>query len=95
MFTQMANIQPEMIAVGAFHPKPLANMMGHPAGNHIPGCQLSLFRLVFMHEPLFIHIQKSTAVTSTALRNQNIGRHDTGGVKLDCFRIAQGHHLSV
>ncbi len=31
MFTQVADIQPEVIAVGAFHPKPLANMMGHPA----------------------------------------------------------------
>ena len=87
VFTQVADVQPEMIAVRAFHAQPLANVMGHPSGDHIPGCQLSLLWLILVHESLFVHIQQGAAVTSTALGHQNVGWNDACRVKLDCLRV--------
>jgi len=55
-FTQVADVQPEVIAIRAFDSEPLLNMMGHPAGNHVSGCQLFLFRFILGHKPFFVHI---------------------------------------
>ena len=93
--TQVADIKPEVVPVRALNPEAPADVMGHPARNHIPRRQFRFLRFVFRHKPFFIHIQQCPTVTSTALSNQNVCRYNAGGMKLYCLRVSQGNHFSV
>ena len=92
---QVADIKPKMIPVRTLHPKPLFNVMGHPTGNHVPGCQLCFFRLILVHEPLFIYIQQGTPVTTAAFCHQDICGNDTCGMKLNGLGVSQRDDLGV
>ena len=93
--SQVADIKPKMFAIGARHTVALADVMGHPAGYHVTGCKLRLFRFVLVHKSLFIDIQECAAVTATTFRDKDVGRHNAGGVKLDGLRISDGHNPGI
>ena len=95
LVTEMADIQPEMFAISGFNTFALTHVVGHPTGNNITGGQFCLCRFVNVHEPFFVNIKKSSAVTATTFGHQNIGRYDSGGVELDGFRVTDRYDPGV
>ena len=88
----MANIQPQVLAIGALYAKALAHVLGHAARHHIAGGKFGFFRLVIGHKAVFVHVQQGAAVAAAAFCDQNVRGHGACGVKLHGFHIAQGHN---
>ena len=91
LFAQVTDVQPEVLAIGAFDAVALAHVFGHAAGNHVARGQLGLFRLIVGHEAVFVHVQQGAAVAAAAFGDQNIRGHRARGVKLHGLHVAQGH----
>ena len=92
---QVADVQPEVGAVGAVDPEALADVVQHPAADHVPGGDFLFHRLVIGHEAVEIFIQEDAAVSPAAFGDQDIGGHDAGGMELHRLHVAQGHDAGV
>ena len=65
---QVADVQPEVGAVGAVDPEALADVVQHPAADHVPGGDFLFHRLVIGHEAVEIFIQEDSRRLPGSLR---------------------------
>ena len=92
LFAQVADIEPQVLAVGALHAKAFAHVFCHAARNHVARGKLGLFGLIIGHKAVFVHVQQGSAVATAAFCNQNVGGHCARGVKLHGLHVAKGHN---
>ena len=92
---QVADVQPEVGAVGAVHPEALADVVQHPAADHVPGGDFLFHRLIIGHEAVEIFVEEDAAVAPAAFGHQDIGGNDAGGMELHRLHVAQGHEAGV
>ena len=71
------------------------DMFKHAPSDHITRGQFCLLRLINVHKAFFMHIQKSSPITTTTFSDQNFSGHNAGGMKLNGFRITNGHQSCV
>ena len=95
LLAEVADVEPEVVAVGRRHAEALAHVLGHAPRHHVAGGELGLFRLVVGHEPVFVLVEQGAAVAPAAFGHQNVGRHDAGRVELHGLHVAERHHAGV
>jgi hypothetical protein len=86
---QVADVEPEMFAIGGLHTLAGAHVFGHAARYHVARGEFLLLRLVIRHEAVAVLVEQQTAVAAAAFGDQNAGRHDGGRVELHRFHVAQ------
>jgi hypothetical protein len=95
LFAQVADVEPEVLAIGALDALAQAHVVRHPAANHVTAGQLLLLRLVDVHEALLIHVEQRAAVAAAAFRHQDVRGHDARGVELHGLHVAHGDDAGV
>ena len=95
VLAEVADIQPQVITVGALHAEALAHVLGHAPGNHVAGGKFGLLRLVVGHETVLVHVEERPAVAAAAFRHQNVRGHAARGMELDGLHVAEGHDAGI
>ena len=89
---EQRNVQPQMLAEARLHAFAAVNVFLHAAGDDVARCELLLLRFVVRHERFPVDIAQQSAVAAAPLGDQDAGREDGGGMKLDGLHVADGGH---